>query len=304
MAILKPGDIGVDYSGARPSGTEIRNAGGKFIMRYSAGAGNTQSETQWKLCGVTEIHEAVNRGLDFIANSEWYEGRITEGHAAGVADGAHDLAFWKSRGLNKGASIYVSWDAAPVQNKWPSAIAYLQGYNDELQGYYHVDCYAGTPFLKHALSLGVIRYGWRPNAGSWSGDGLDYQPGMEHSASTAKAATSHTPAHLWQTGNYWFSKGADENVILRTPVGSHLDQVQGSPPKEFKMDAASAKQMQTIVDGAVNKIIAAVKAADKTPDLSSGAQDYKGKGHYEETLLMGIPGYIPLSARPNPVVKK
>jgi hypothetical protein len=205
-----------------------RKAGGGFIIRYSAGVGNDEDTVKWKLCGPHEIHDALAAGMDFIANSEWYESRITEGAPAGHADGAADLAFWRSRGLAKGASIFVSWDQAPARAKWGAAIAYLKAYNAALGGYFHADAYAGTPFLRYALGLKVIKYGWRPNAGSWSNDGLPYQPRI--TAGLLAQARKATPAAIWQTGNYWWSKQADENVLLR-PVGSHMAAVVAAMPK-------------------------------------------------------------------------
>jgi hypothetical protein len=233
LASVSVGQLGVDYSGYRPAAGKVRKDGANFIIRYSAGAGNSQANTQWKLCGKGEIAAAVNVGMDFIANSEWYESRITEGAGAGKADGTADLAFWKSRGLAKGATIYVSWDAAPLTSHWAGVDAYLKAYNAALKGYYHVGAYAGTPYLKHALSKGIILYGWRPNAGSWSNDGLPYQPSTNSAAKRAALvvqANGHTPAAIWQTGNYWYSKNADENLIVRPNVGSHLQALRPKPP--------------------------------------------------------------------------
>lgn len=249
---LKAGDLGIDYSGARPDPADTKKNGAEFIIRYSAGAGNDQSATAWKLCGLNEIHAAVAAGLDVIANSEWYETRITEGAAAGKVDGAADLKFWKARGLAKGASIYVSWDTDPQQAHWPKADAYLTAYQKALGGYYHVDCYAGTPYLKHAKAKGLIRFGWRPNAGSWSDDGLPYQPDTSTAAkrtALVKQALTATPAHIWQTGNYWFSKQADENMLLRLPVGSHLEQTVPTPnPKPAPKPASTHPAIAHIRD--------------------------------------------------------
>lgn len=219
---VKPGDLGVDYSGARPSPHGTRKAGGRFIIRYSAGAGNAQSATAWKLCDHGEIAAAVAAGMDFIANSEWYTTRITEGRAAGHDDGQADLEFWKHQGLHRDASIFVSWDAAPVRSHWAAAQAYLEAYDHALGGHFHVDCYAGTPFLRRMLNRKVIRDGWRTNAGSWSNDGLPYQPRTAHTDGLAAVGRSKTPAAIWQTGNYWWAKQADENLILRPVTGSHL----------------------------------------------------------------------------------
>lgn len=230
--IAAAGDLGIDYSGARPSPAGTFKAGGRFILRYSAGAGNHDSGSAWKLCGTGEIAAAVKAGLDFIANSEWTTGRVTQGATAGKADGAADLVFWKSRGLAKGATIYVSWDAAPVKAKWPATDAYYKAYGAALGGYYNAGAYAGTPYLKHALAAKVITHGWRPNAGSWSSDGLPYQPNTSTAAKRAtllKLAMAATPAAIWQTGNYWWAKGADENLLLR-PAGSHLQALAAAKP--------------------------------------------------------------------------
>lgn len=212
-------DKGIDYSFARPVPALTFKAGGRFILRYSAGVGNTAANTQGKLCGAHEIAEAVAAGMDFYANAEWYESRITEGAAAGRADGKADLAFWRSRGLARGASIFCSWDQNPTRSKWVAACSYLLGYQASLGTYYYADCYAGTQFLKYAISKKAIRFGWRPNAGAWSNDGLPYQPKV--TAALIAKAQKATPAGIWQNGNYWWNKGADENVLLRVG-GSHL----------------------------------------------------------------------------------
>src|SRR6266496_4106576 len=104
MTTLALFDRGIDYSGLRPNpiGDPARS-GAKFVIRYSAGAGNDRRGTQWKLCGTDELRRLLAAGYDVIANSEWSASRVTEGAAAGTADGAADLAFWKARGLAKGA---------------------------------------------------------------------------------------------------------------------------------------------------------------------------------------------------------
>ncbi len=229
MGQLSVGDVGIDFSGAGLAPNRIQRDGGRFMLRYSAGAGRTDPKAQFKLCKPGEIAAAVAAGMDFIANSEWYETRITEGRAAGRADGRADLAFWKSRGLNRGAAIYVSWDAAPLRGQWAQADAYLDAYNAALDSHYVVAAYAGTPYLRHALGAGVIGFGWRPNAGSWSDDGLPYQPAHQ-GRQLVDRAQDVTPAAIWQTGNYWYGKNADENILLRSGCGSHLQAAGGATP--------------------------------------------------------------------------
>jgi hypothetical protein len=225
-------DLGVDFSMARP---KLAGSGAKYVVRYSAGAGMASNPaTHPKLITPAEFNQLLAEGYDVIANSEWYESRVTEGARAGGTDGAADLALWRSCGLAKGATIYVSWDAHPDVDKWDEVDAYLVAYNKALLGYYKVGAYAGTPYLKHALAKGIIVAGWRPNAGSWSNDGLPYQPDTstpEKRAALVALATKATPAHIWQTGNYWFNKSADENLIVRTPVGSHKEALNVAVPK-------------------------------------------------------------------------
>ena len=103
-----------------------------------------------------ELRSLVAAGYDFIANSEWAQGRVEEGAEAGAADGAADLAFWQSRGLARTASIYVSWDRGQPDPGRHAAIAeYLTAYENALGGYYHVDLYAGdVAILAHAAGEG------------------------------------------------------------------------------------------------------------------------------------------------------
>lgn len=303
---MKRGDVGVDYSGLRPDPAQLVKDGAKFILRYSAGAGNADPATQWKLCGPGEINAALAAGLDFVANCEWYESRITEGADAGAADGAADLDFWQTRGLNKGASIYVSWDANPDPAKWPLVDAYLTAYNKALAGHYRVDCYAGTPYLKHAKAKGLIRYGWRPNAGAWSGDGLPYQP-ANHGIDNITDALAATPAHIWQTGNYWYSKNADENVILRSPVGSHRDAAAVPPkPKGHDVDLSNKSDVAALTAIITDTVLAvlqsdagkaAIHAAHPFPDFNLAAD---GNRHSLGSFLYRIQGgtYKPFTPPP------
>ena len=219
---------GIDYSGYRPDPHDVAKNGGAFIIRYSAGAANDDPGTQWKLCGAGEIAAAVAAGLDFIANSESTETRPTEGAAAGAADGTADLAFWKSRGLAKGATIYVSWDAPEPAAQFPAVAAYLAAYGKALGGYYYVGLYSGDPAIAEMLTRGVIRQGWRSMSDSWSGNGDFYMPGAAW-ADVAKKVAAASKAAIWQNGNRWYGSQADEDVILRTPVGSHLEALGGKP---------------------------------------------------------------------------
>ncbi len=221
------GAKGIDFSFAHLDIDDIARNGARFVIRYSGGYGRIQNpgDVGPKLCRKGDIAAAVRAGMDFIANSEWYEGRITEGSGAGAQDGAADLAFWQDVGLHRGASIYVSWDAAPLERQFDAVASYLQAYDRALDGVYKVDLYAGDPAIREMKRRGIINYGWRPNAGSWSGDpdGHYYQRAdLWHEVQNLSSAS------IWQNGNYWYTKHADENIILQPHCGSHLQAAGGA----------------------------------------------------------------------------
>ncbi|HJQ03500.1 MAG TPA: peptidoglycan-binding domain-containing protein [Jatrophihabitans sp.] len=233
---LSVGSFGLDSSGASLNEQDAYKLGSRFRIRYSSGAGNSQSATAWKLCKPGEIAAIIASGQDFIANSEWYESRVTEGAAAGAADGAADLKFWESRGYAKGATIYPSWDAAPDPAKYQAVVDYIGSYNQALQGQYRADgMYAGAAALAYMYSKAGIKHGWIPEATSWSNlPNWYYQPTNaqlpETTAAVAKLAPGLTSI-IWQDGNKWYNNGADENIIVLGAgnLGSHL-QASGAAP--------------------------------------------------------------------------
>lgn len=240
--VLKSGDIGVDISGFRidtdAKVKQFHDAGGKFTIRYSAGIASDPKNShfasvKWKLCSPGEFVDLIAIG-DLFANDEWYEKRVAEGSRAGHDDGLAAGAFWHRCGLAKGAAIYPSMDAQPSRSLWPQMDAYDNAYRQAItQWGYVLGEYAGTPYLVHAIGGKIIKFGWRPNAGSWSNDGIPYQPDLSTQAKRdafVKSSLGKTPASIVQTGNYWFGKNADENILLRVPCGSHWEAVAANKP--------------------------------------------------------------------------
>lgn len=241
---LKAGDMGCDMAGYRLSTAAkvaaFKAAGGKFVLRYSAGAASDPANPSHhlnvgKLITPAEHKSLTNAGIDIIANDEWYAGRMKEGATAGKADGAAAYALWHSCGHAKGSRVYVSLDQDATTRDVPALAAYLKAHQAAMgNGYYIADFYGGTPIIRALVAAHLVIDGWRPNAGSWSDDGLPYQPDLSTAAKRAAMlakAQKATPAHIWQTGNYWFAKQADEDMILRVPVGSHFEALAPVPPK-------------------------------------------------------------------------
>lgn len=297
--VLKPGDLGIDYSYARPDLGKIARSGARFVVRYSAGSASDPGHQSYrlnagKLITPGEFKAIIAAGMDVIANDEWYASRITEGAAAGSADGRAAAKLWRACGLAKGASIYVSWDEYPSPGKFAGVGQYARAYRKALGGYYDVDAYGGTGFLKWALKGLLVKFGWRPNAGSWSNDGLPYQPDTSTAAKRAalvQLAVGKTPAHIWQTGNYWFSKSADEDIIVRVPVGSHLEALaaQAVPvPAPTPIPSPITDEELTLTPEDKAYLDAKFAAVEQT--LRGAFSDSKGKPHKLSTWLSKLSG--------------
>lgn len=247
---LAVGTYGLDNASSVDYGAASA-AGSRFQMRYSSGANNNGSSSQFKLCKVGEIAEIVAAGTDFRANSEWYGTRVTEGANAGKADGQADLVFWGTRGLARGCSIIPSWDAAPNPAQYSAVEDYLGEFTEALEGEYFGDgLYAGLPALNWLATGGVINKGWIPSAASWSVPNSPLDPSYAPPAKTlwdlwfptksqvapaiAMLASMCSPSLqsvVWQNGNKW-ANGSDENVIVRSGVmGSQMEQSGVTPPE-------------------------------------------------------------------------
>lgn len=247
------GTFGLDNANTVDYGAAYAR-GARFQMRYSAGMGNANSGTAFKLCKPGEIATVVAAGMDFVANSEWSTDRVTLGAGAGAQDGAADLAFWQSRGLAKGSSVYVSWDAAPNPSLYNAVHDYLEAYGNALEHYYCDGLYAGIPALNEMAGRGVIKHGWIPEAPSWSVPNSPIAATYAPPAHTLWDLWQPTPSQvapasgllasmlnpslvscIWQTGNHW-PNGSDENVIVRSgPLGSHLEASQPKTTGETEM---------------------------------------------------------------------
>lgn len=239
---LAPGDLGIDRSGALITPAQVKHKHGKFIGRYSSGAASWDAANSWKICAPNEIADAEKLGIDIIAISESTIDRITQGHAAGLADGAADVTFWKSRGLAQGATVFCCWDTFPYPSQYDAVEAYLKGWAEGAAGYYEPGGYMGDLAGREMVRRGALTRYIQPNAGSWSVNDLPYQPADPRSF--LDEAIRVSGACMWQTGNYWFGTGADEDMILRAPVGSHLDAKHGL----LEEDPLAAYTLEQIAD--------------------------------------------------------
>ncbi len=230
------GTYGLDSSDCVDYASGVQS-GSRFHFRYSAGEGRiTVPDTHFKLCQPGEIATIVAAGCDFVANMEWSEDTPTQGFEAGQRSGAADLEFWQSMGLNRGSSIYISWEPGNDGSLFGVVEQFIRGYNQELSGVYVADAlYAGIPALKAFGRSGLIRHGWIPestnasdipNDHGWIWKPTKAQLGPAMSYLDGLVDGSGLESIIWQNGNKWFPPklNADEDIVLLGgPIGSHLE---------------------------------------------------------------------------------
>lgn len=228
---LNPGDRGIDFATRPDSPGGITRNGAKFILRYSAGVNNSTPDRQFKLCGPTEVHDAVTAGCDFIANYEDGADTLVTATPQQMAEaGKADLDFWQERGYAKGAVLICSWDSAqPDPSAHDTVARNLDAYFTAQDDYYARGLYAGDVAISAMLDLHAIGYGWRAMSDSWSHNGDWYEPGSEWLAQSQKIL-SVSRAHIWQNGNRWYGADADEDVILRAGLPTQLSVTHAPPP--------------------------------------------------------------------------
>lgn len=112
---------GADYSGARPTVSQLKANGVKFVLRYLA---PQNSATSWKLLTWNEANTLRAGGIQVVSNFEWYESRCTEGYAAGQADARTAAAYHLGCGGPKDRPIYFSVD---TDTSGVNVKAYFQG---------------------------------------------------------------------------------------------------------------------------------------------------------------------------------
>jgi hypothetical protein len=152
------------------------------------------------------------------------------GHRRRLADGRADLAFWKSRGLAKGRRDLRVVGRRPVRRSGrpPTPTCGPTGPGSPATTARRLRRHP-VPAARPRREDHRLRVA--PERRLVVERRLPYQPATSTAAQASaarRAALKATPAAIWQTGNYWWSKGADECLILR-PCGSHLQALAAAP---------------------------------------------------------------------------
>jgi hypothetical protein len=209
----------------------LKAANVKGVCRYQRVAASGGA-TDWKAISKAEFDGYVTNGIDVVANFEWYEARPLEGAAAGHADGADALQFWRGIGLAKGASIYFSHDQDAHDN---AAIrAYLAAAEESLGGYYHADIYGGINVVDAQVTdpASPARHGWQTIA--WSGGRVGVYK-------------------MFQDMRQPPIPDTDTNVVRGEPFGSHFQAQSGSAGEGDWFDMATQADLEAAVRKVLNE---------------------------------------------------
>ncbi|MDF3280935.1 glycoside hydrolase domain-containing protein [Gordonia sp. N1V] len=209
---------GYDYAGGRPTGAQIKSAGGSFVCRYLTDGGSGLPGKQLQEWEVGSMHDA---GVAIVANYETTADRMLSGYAGG-----HDDALWASNYVASvgigGAPIYFSADFDATESQSVTINAYLQGACDAI-GKSRVGVYGGYWVVKRAFDAGVATYAWQTSA--WSGGNLDQR------------------AHIYQNMNLGYAYIAGVPCDINESLKDDFGQFGGSGTGELDMDEATLKRI-------------------------------------------------------------
>lgn len=183
----------------------IAQAGAGFVCRYSAGVGGADNP---KCTKPGEITEAIDRGIDFIANFELAEDTPTEGAASGQRHGAADREFWSERGLAPAAGVIVSWEPGSDASQFGAVAAFLASYRSALGR--PIGLYSSVQALTFMRDRQLIDVTWLSMSSAASGLFWGDIPQPEYAARMLAVARDHG-CTLVQNRNRWYFQGTDAN---------------------------------------------------------------------------------------------
>lgn len=191
----------LDYSGWRPSAPALTAAGVVGVCRYL----NVGGGTTWKALTVAEDQALRAAGQVVAGNVELAANSWLQGYPMGLTLG--DLGRKQMRMLGRPDSrpIIFSIDTGVAPSQRNLAMDFMRGCNDGSgtgpQALYH-----GTDLINMAHDLGLIRFGWRAVASSWS-----------------TVPSTHVAIHQQTTQSYpqWNTTppSYDENIIIQQDWG-------------------------------------------------------------------------------------
>ena len=150
---------GVDFTDKTLTGKELKAAGKAFACRYLPYPGGA-----WKALSLAEAKEKSAHGIRIVSNWET-NGKPANTFATGQSHARQAEAAHRSCGGPATAPIYFSIDSdVPVDSK----DAYASGLKSVL-GADRVGVYGSSGLVRHWLSKGYAKFGWRSMSTGWRG---------------------------------------------------------------------------------------------------------------------------------------
>lgn len=155
---------GVDFSGGRISGANLKAAGYGYACRYVF---DGSPELPYKLLTKDEADDLLANGVGPVSNFESSGVDAVNGFNQGAADASEAQDNHTAAGGPPDRPIYFSmdWDEAPGDDA--GVFAYFQGIASVI-GLGRTGAYGGYWIIKRLFDAGLITWGWQANA--WSSD--------------------------------------------------------------------------------------------------------------------------------------
>jgi hypothetical protein len=159
-----PQSTGVDFSGGRPGGAALKDAGYSFACRYVF---DGSPDLPAKLLTKAEADDLLANGVGPVSNYESTGTDATAGYQQGVLDANDAAANHAAAGGPSDRPIYFSldWDEAPSDDA--AVFDYFRGIASVI-GLARTGVYGGYWIIKRLLDAGLVTWAWQANA--WSAD--------------------------------------------------------------------------------------------------------------------------------------
>ena len=194
---LAVGDLGVDFSWAKPYPSEL--GGHRFVMVYLPYPGDGG-----KSCSRAQVQMYLAAGYHAIAIWEVAAADCLRGADVGYAHGTQArISAYETWGLPSSAWISVACD---IDTTWDRVRPYFDGFDSAIGGLYLPGPYGGIKVTQPASKFGLQTHQTIAWSGGLLGDGTTvYQNGFNYypngtSANCDRDLVTNTPVNSWATG--------------------------------------------------------------------------------------------------------
>jgi hypothetical protein len=257
--------VWLDYSLARPTDAQLLGANTFGVCRYLS---VVNSLTTKKIIWQAEYDHLLELGVAVHLNYEWYEGRMSEGNAAGQIDGT--TAFSQARALGYPQGLPITFSDDTSGTALTAIYDYLTGVKTGLSGYYRIGYYGPRVKLDAVLTSGHAVFGWQPTA--WSGGLISDKAHLYQLFGGAPIAGTDLNRVLREPPFPWYAGGPDMTItqadanLIADAVFNRDGHIQnyGNPADFVSLGTWSSQintRLKKLNDDTADQIAAAVVAA-------------------------------------------